>query len=309
MMARLLRGILLFEFIGFALLFPTLADRLGAGPAALALPVIVLAAQAVLLAPGFALAVLRASPRPAGVGGPRPSAMVVEWLAGLAAFALVMPFAGLWMGSDAVGRLPAGRRPVLLVHGYMCNRGFWWWFRRRLRAKGHAVATLDLETPISDIDTLADGLLRRIDALLAETGADRVLLVTHSMGGLVARAALRKAGPDRVARFVTLSGPHHGTLLAHAGIGRNAAQMRPQSPWLAALNAAPPAPIPTLTIWSTGDEIVVPQDSSRLAGAREIVVPAIGHVAMGFSPRVLELVAADLARDAGAPPLTDADHA
>ncbi len=314
MTARLLRGILLFEIIGLAVLYPNLAGRLGAGPALLALPAIFLAIQAALLAPSFLLGVVAASPPPPGIGGARPSAMLGECLAHLAAFAVIMPFASIWMGSDAVGRLPAGRRPVLLVHGYMCNRGFWWWFRRRLRAAGFAVATIDLETPISDIEILADGLLHRIDALRAETGADRVLLVTHSMGGLVARAAIRKAGHDRIARLVTLACPHRGTWLAHVGIGRNAAEMRPGNPWLEALNRHEPPPIPTLTIWSTGDEIVVPQLSSRLAGAREIVVAAIGHVAMGFSSEVLDRVAADLAIDAAddtrpAAPLTDAGRA
>lgn len=232
----------------------------------------------------------------AASGGATVAAVIGEWAASVLLFGLVMPFERVFMGGDAVGRLTAGRRPVLLVPGYMCNRGLWWWLRRRLRAAGHAVATVTLETPISDIDRLADGLGRRIDALLAETGADRVVLVTHSMGGLVARALLARPGAaERVAHFVTIGGPHHGTVLAPLGWGRNAAQMRVDSVWLAALNRVERPPVPTRVVRSDGDTIVVPPVSSRLDGVEEVVLPAIGHLSMVLSPRVADLLLADLA--------------
>ena len=81
-------------------------------------------------------------------------------------------------------RSAPGRIPILLVHGYLCNRGLWWWLRRRLRARRHVVATINLEPPLAGVDRLAAQLGERIEALLAETGAEKVLLVTHSMGGL-----------------------------------------------------------------------------------------------------------------------------
>ena len=306
MLVWLLRGILLVEILAAVMLHP--AD---AGPVVPFVVVFVLAVAGLTLVPGYVVAIIGASPRPAGVGGPTLGAAVAEWLAFVAGFVVIMPFERWWMGSDAIGRLPPGRRPVLLVHGYMCNRGFWWWIRRELRARGFAVATITLETPFSDIEIQADRLVERIAALRAETGAEAVLLVTHSMGGLVARAALRKGAAAHVARFVTLGGPHHGTVVARAGLGRDARQMEPGNAWLAELNRVETTEVPTTTIWSTGDEIVVPQATSRLAGANEVVVAAMGHVAMAFSPLIRDLVAAELAADAGASaaPLTDAGRA
>lgn len=56
-------------------------------------------------------------------------------------------------------------------------------------------------------DTLAAQILR----LLTETGSDRVNLVAHSFGGLVARGCFQKHGlADKIDWFVTLGTPHKG---------------------------------------------------------------------------------------------------
>lgn len=295
MLALLLRALIFIDILLAAVLWPWAVARFGVFGGVLAFVKLLVVPPTVLLVCAYGVSRLKASPRPAGIGPVTVFAVVEEWLALLALFLVVLPFQRWFMGSDAVGRLPAGKTPVLLVHGYLCNRGFWWAFRRRLRAAGFAVATVTLETPFSDIDRLAGELDRRIEALCAETGAAKVQLVTHSMGGLVARAYARRRGWGRIARFVALAAPHRGTVIAWFGIGANARQMRPGSDWIEALNREPPPPVPTTVIWSTGDEVIAPQDSSRLPGAKEIVVAATGHVAMAFSSEFAELTAAELA--------------
>ena len=297
MLAWLLRAMLAAEVLGAVWLRLSIFAEGGVAATIGCAVGVLVGVPSLLLAAAYAIAAANASPRPAGVAATTVRDGLVEWAWFLAGFGAIMPFPRAWMGSEAIGRLPAGRRPVLLVHGYMCNGAFWWWMRRRLRARGFAVATVDLEGPFADIEDLAAGLDARIDALLAETGSDRVLLVTHSMGGLVARASMRARGTGRIARFVTLGGPHHGTVSARLGLGRNARQMEPGNPWLAELNRVETTDVPTLTIWSCGDEIVAPQATSRLAGADETVLGGFGHMAMAFSTRVEALVAADLARD------------
>jgi triacylglycerol lipase len=222
------------------------------------------------------------------------AAAAEEVLAFLAVFGVIQPFERWWMKDDAIGRLSAGRRPVLLVHGYLCNRGLWWWLRRRLRARGIAAATINLEPPLGGIDGFAEALAARIDQLLAETAADRVVLVAHSMGGLAARAYLRRHGADKVARLVTLATPHHGTLMARLGPGQNAREMQPGSPWLRELARGEEFAVPVTSIWGARDEIVVPQDGGRLSGARDKVLPAAGHLAMVFSSTVLNLIEIEL---------------
>lgn len=216
-----------------------------------------------------------------------------EWLAHLALFVVIQPFERAWMGDDASGRGAPGV-PVLLIHGYMCNRGAWWWIRRKLAARRFVVATINLEPPHGGIDRFGDQLHARIEALCADTGAAEVALVGHSMGGLAARAYLRGHGAARVARLVTLASPHHGTWLARFGLGQDAREMEPDSAWIRSLELADPG-VPMLSVWSPADNFVAPQDSSRLAGAREKVVPALGHLAMLFSPRVLQILLDELA--------------
>ena len=242
-------------------------------------------------------AALRLHAAPSGAGAARTwRCAFIETLALFSAFVIIQPFERWWMGAERTGPLAAGGAPILLVHGYLCNRGLWWWLRRRLRACGHLVATINLEPPLAGIDGFAAQLDARIEALLAETGAEAVMLVTHSMGGLAARAYLRRYGAAHVARLVTLAAPHHGTRCARLGLGLNAREMEPSSEWLRSLNAEPPPSIPVATVWSLEDEIVDPPDASRLANAREIALSGIGHIAMAFSPKVLACVEAELRR-------------
>lgn len=186
--------------------------------------------------------------------------------------------------------------PVLLLHGYGCNSGYWTQLMARLSAARVSHAALDLEPVMGDIDDYVPMVARACESLCAKTNADKVIIVAHSMGGLVARAYLRKHGSERIAHIFTLGTPHHGTSLANFGIGANAAQMRragagdaPESAWLRALAASETIDQRKLitSIYTHHDNIVAPQTSSHLPGARHIEFGGIGHVALGRNGRVL----------------------
>lgn len=212
-----------------------------------------------------------------------------------AVYAGPQAFVHRFMG-DADPPRAEGRLPVLLVHGYVCNRGAWWWFSRALAARGETVWAVTLEPVYASIDVLAGLLATRIDQLRAATGAPQVALLAHSMGGLAARAYLRDHGTAKVARLVTLGAPHHGSVHAYLGAGANARGMEPGSPWLEALarTEARGFPMPFTSIFSVHDNFVVPQASSVHPAARNIPLAGIGHVSLGFSREVLEIVAAEL---------------
>lgn len=195
--------------------------------------------------------------------------------------------------------------PVLLLHGYGCNSGYWTQLMARLSAARVSHAALDLEPVMGDIDDYVPMVARACESLCAKTNADKVIIVAHSMGGLVARAYLRDHGTDRVAHVFTLGTPHHGTSLANFGIGANAAQMRragggdtPESAWLRALAASETEDQRALitSIYTHHDNIVAPQTSSHLPGARHIEFGGIGHVALGRNPRVLACLMNEIMR-------------
>lgn len=146
-----------------------------------------------------------------------------------------------------------GQQVLLLVHGYGCNRGFWWWLKPRLEARGLQVATLTLEPLLGSISGYTEQLAQRVNRLCQETGAARVWLVGHSMGGLACLAYLARYGEARVQGLITLGSPHGGTHMARLGPGRNCEEMRPGSLWLRQLAddfALLPLRVPLIAAWS-----------------------------------------------------------
>jgi triacylglycerol esterase/lipase EstA (alpha/beta hydrolase family) len=197
----------------------------------------------------------------------------------------------------AVGTVNDGTLPVLLVHGYFCNRALWRPMAARLAAAGHTVDAIDLEPPFASIDDYAPRIAAAVDALRARTGAAQIALVGHSMGGLAIRAYLRSHGDAAVACVVTLGTPHHGTLNAQFGHGRNVRQMRRDSPWLRELAAGePPERLARFTVvLSWQDNIVVPQAVQTLPGSRTVMLHGLGHVSLAYDRRVATIVLEALA--------------
>ena len=191
--------------------------------------------------------------------------------------------------------------PVLLVHGYGCNSGYWRRVQRWFEQAAISHATLDLEPVMADIDSYTGQVGEAVERLCAATGAARIVIVGHSMGGLVARAYLR-TGAGRIAHLITLGSPHHGTVLANLGVGPNARQMARHdgaaSAWLQALGASEDsaARARITSIYSHHDNIVAPQDSSVLDGARNIGLGGIGHVALAHNHIVLTCLMKELTR-------------
>jgi pimeloyl-ACP methyl ester carboxylesterase len=215
-----------------------------------------------------------------------------------------------WLMRDpAPARAAAGASvppPVLLLHGVLCNAGVWHGMRRRLAARGIApIYALSYGPPLASIDLFADQAAAKIDAILAATGAAQVVIVGHSMGGLVARAYLGRYGGAKVRRIITIGTPHAGSVMAHMFPGVSLSQMRPRNAWLDDLDASGAAQHPPIvSLWSWHDSMVAPQTSSVLERAENIALMGIGHNALLADPAVAARVAAEIERAAaGEPPL------
>ncbi len=180
--------------------------------------------------------------------------------------------------------------PVLLLHGLFCNAGIWRRFARFLAARNVAgVYSLSYGPPLASIELFADQLADKVDAVLAATGGRRLMIISHSMGGLVVRAYVRKHGADKLGRVLTIGAPHHGSMHAWFCCGTALAQMRPGNAWLAALNEERIAPsLRFVSLWSWHDSMVAPQTSSELAGTVDVALAGIGHNALLADPEVFE---------------------
>jgi triacylglycerol esterase/lipase EstA (alpha/beta hydrolase family) len=199
--------------------------------------------------------------------------------------------------------------PVLLIHGYGCNSGYWRWMSLELREAHITHYALDMEPVFGSIDgyaPLVDAAVRRV---LEETGQKKIVIVAHSMGGLAARTYLRDHGTTHVAKVITLGTPHHGTAIANFGIGINCGEMNwlgryeegRSSEWLQKLAATEEADALSVivSIYSHHDNIISPQSSAHLEGARNIAFSGIGHVALALEPTIQKLVIEEIhsARD------------
>jgi triacylglycerol esterase/lipase EstA (alpha/beta hydrolase family) len=157
--------------------------------------------------------------------------------------------------------------PVLLIHGYVCNSGYWLRMSALLKQARISHYGIDLEPLGASIDDFVPQVREAVEHLRAQTGSERVVILAHSMGGLVARAYLRRHGDQHIARVITLGTPHHGTALAHFGLGSNAAQMRRDSEWLGSLAASEANLQRALfsSIYSVHDNIIAPPKLQRFA--------------------------------------------
>jgi pimeloyl-ACP methyl ester carboxylesterase len=233
-----------------------------------------------------------------------------------AATALLVLATPLALRRRRVRPLDAGdpRPPVVLLHGYAQHPANFTWLARRLRRDGWRHLYLVAHTPVGgDIERSAHRLGEALDRLRRATGASRVDIVAHSMGGLVARACIRARGQaSGVGRLITLGTPHQGTeIFPRFGLDPMVAQMRPGSPLLARLAADDPVPrlADCISIYSADDAVVVPASRAYYPGAFNIEVRGLGHLSLLFSRRVYALVRENLAAERAPAPATTAGAA
>ncbi len=299
MLARLLRLMLLFELFAYLAIGVSLVSLAGWSSFEAVVTIIFFAAALRAWPIGMGYLYGHVYRTALGAGGRLHGTalwrqVLREWLA-FCRLGFMCAFENLLVGADARRRTAAdsgsASDPILLVHGYACNRGGWWWLKSRLEARGRCVATVSLEPLYSDIDTYAEQIARRVAWLRAEMGAERVTLVGHSMGGLACLAYLRRYGEDHVARLITLGTPHSGSGSARQGFGRNAEQMCAKSPWLVELARffeEMPLAVPCIAYYGEHDNILIPPETGRMRGADNRPLAQVGHVEMLASQKVLE---------------------
>ena len=213
-----------------------------------------------------------------------------EALMGLRVFAWHQPWRHR-AHADHLAPEARGRRGVLLVHGFYCNRGFWNTWMPRLRQAGVPFVALTLEPPQSDIAHQARGLDQARQKLIEATGLEP-LLVGHSMGGLAIRCWLATQSDELARRqeVITIGSPHRGTALAAWAHSPAALQMRMGSDFLHSLQARENAAgLSRMTCyWSVCDNVVFPANSATLPGARNIHLPGLPHVGLAMAAPILD---------------------
>jgi triacylglycerol lipase len=178
----------------------------------------------------------------------------------------------------------AGHTPVVFVHGYTGSASNWATAETVFRAAGYGSDELfayEYNWAQSN-KTSAAGLASYVEQVLARTGAQRVDIVNHSMGGLVSDWYIKElGGQSHVRRLASIAGANHGTTFASACLTNpSCVEMYPGSSFLATLNSGDETPGDTqyATWYSPCDGVIIPYTSTKLDGATNNLVACQTHL-------------------------------
>lgn len=187
----------------------------------------------------------------------------------------------------------APRPPVLLIHGMKDDARKMEPLARYLRAHGREVYTTSLRPSLGQVGL--EELAGQLDKYVRKTftSEQRFDLVGYSMGGLVSRYYLQRLGGlERVHRFVTVSSPHQGSVLAWLVPNAGGRQMRPGSAFLRDLDRDVDQlqRVGLTCLWTPLDLIVVPARNCVVPGADCREIRCLAHPLMVTLPSCKEAV-------------------
>lgn len=214
------------------------------------------------------------------------------------------------MRGRLVADVTASGTPILLVHGFIDNRSVFTVLRRALHRRGYRnVLTTNYSVLTHDIPTAAAELGEVIERLCARSGHDRIDVIGHSLGGLIARYYVQRLGGDaHVGHLVTLGTPHGGTqwtrLLPTRLPATILSQLRPDSALIAELAEPTNCSTTILAVYSDLDHVVTPGIAARCEhpdlDVVNVLARGVGHMSLPIDPRVARVVADHLSgRPAG----------
>ena len=201
-----------------------------------------------------------------------------------------------------IGDIEAAGTPIILVHGLIDNRSIFTLLGRGLTRRGFdRVLTMNHSPLTGGVRAAARSLGSMVEEICEVSGYERVHIVGHSMGGIIARYYVQRlAGDERVHTLITLGSPHNGTMPAALIPLPLVRQLRPGSDVVREL--AEPAPgcrTRMIAFWSDLDQLIVPQRNARITHpdlrARNVLVRGVGHMSLPVDGRVVHEICTTLA--------------
>jgi hypothetical protein len=195
----------------------------------------------------------------------------------------------------------AAGTPIMLAHGIVDNHTVFALMRRQLLRRGFSrIHTFSYSPLTVDVRRTAEQMGEEIEALCEESGYERIHVIGHSLGGLIARYYVQRLGGDeRVHTCVTLGTPHQGTMAARLLPWPLVKQVRPDSDLMAELaEPAPGCKTRFLAFYSDVDQLIVPQRRARISHpdltANNVRVRGVGHLSLPFHGEVVHQISGAL---------------
>ncbi|MDZ7832461.1 MAG: alpha/beta fold hydrolase [Desulfobacterales bacterium] len=188
------------------------------------------------------------------------------------------------------------RPPILLVHGWSSGSHAFMlisWYLKRKKFKN--IYTMTYRPVMADLEGLSQKVADRINEVLKKTGAEKVNIVAHSLGGVLARYAIKNLYmEDKVSRLISIGSPHRGSRVAALWpYGRNTLQLLYESDFIKALEEGglTPGRVKYVSIYSAFDNFIIPQESANLGdSAVNHKLSYHGHLRLLYSHKVNRLV-------------------
>lgn len=191
---------------------------------------------------------------------------------------------------------PDGHPPLIFVHGLGGGRGDFLLMAQYLRLKGRKRHYRIKFKKGQSIHQMAGALARFVREVTKATKQKKVELVAHSLGGLVARAAVIDHGIQKsVKTLITLGSPHRGTHPARYLHSKIIKDLRPESPYLKKLNKKRwPKKVRGVAFWSRSDLFILPSESGVGDGMESVEMTPFTHYSYLIDPlswkRVAEIL-------------------
>jgi triacylglycerol esterase/lipase EstA (alpha/beta hydrolase family) len=191
---------------------------------------------------------------------------------------------------------PDGHPPLVFVHGLGGGRGDFLLMAHYLRLKGRKRSYRIKFPKGQSIEEMAASLAKFIREVTKATRQKKVDLVAHSLGGLVARAAvIEHRLHASVKTLVTLGSPHRGTHPARYLHSKIIKDLRPESLYLKKLNKKRwPKKVRGVTFWSRNDLFILPSEAATSDGMEAIDATPFTHYSYLIDPlcwsRVAEIL-------------------
>lgn len=188
---------------------------------------------------------------------------------------------------------------VSLVHGFLANRMMLSLLALRFRRHGYHTAIWGYRNMCCSIMVHARRYAEELRRLDHAPDHDRLHLVTHSMGCIIARAALTIYRPAKLGRFVMLAPPNRGSAVATAAEGLFGRLFQPVAELTTAeesfVNSLPnPQGVAIGVIAAGYDALIAPHATRPDVPHDHVTVPCL-HSSLLYRRDAAELAAAFLA--------------
>lgn len=200
-------------------------------------------------------------------------------------------------GAADVPRTGSGE-PVLVIPGFLADDAATSVLRKSIAAAGYRAFGWKLGFNLGFRDDLIERMIARVEAVQAQTGGEKVVLIGWSLGGLYARE-LARLRPDLFRLVMTMGSPFSGDMHAnHAWRIYEAINSHAVDELPGGIDFRTKPAVRTVALWSRLDGVVLPSTSAGTDDEADASIEiSVTHMAFAASKRAVKQVIAVLAQE------------